>query len=122
MRIHGSPALIRRIELETVQAGAKPGLGGLGRVDLTVSHLFPYVQSCAICNGTGEGTTSTYCPSCHGAGAVEIIGAMMDSRPDFVAPASAMVGVIQGARRPPRFQPRFPAGIVSLPPMCKGLV
>ncbi len=124
MRIHGSPALVARLELEAVQAvqaGAKAGSLGLGSVDVTVSHLFPYKQSCAVCNGTGEGLTSTYCPSCHGAGAVEIIGAMLDGRDSFVRPAAAMFGMIQGKRLPPRFLPRFPAGIVSLPPMCRGL-
>lgn len=119
MRIHGSPALIRRIELETIEAGGGAGLRG--GVDMTVSYLFPFVQSCSTCAGTGEGATSTYCPTCHGAGEVEVIGAVMDRETGWPLPSSSMTGIIQGPRRPVRFQPRFPAGIVSLPPMCRGL-
>lgn len=75
------------------------------------SSQFPFVTKCKECGGTGEGETTTMCLPCGGAGALKTIG-MVDygHRFDLIT-----------RRLPPKFKPRFPAGLVPPPPLSKGL-
>lgn len=99
--------------------GAIVGLGG--GMSVIASNLFPYDAPCSCCSATGEGDTSTYCQRCGGAGEIEIIGTLMHEARSFFDPAPSGMTVIEGKRKPPRFEPRFPAGIVSPALLSRGL-
>lgn len=78
---------------------------------LRSSPMFPVHTHCQKCNQTGEGTESTYCEYCNGAGAVKTVGMLLDR------------GVTTLIREPlPKlFKPSFPHGLVPMPPLCRGL-
>lgn len=66
------------------------------------SPLFPMLNSCGPCNGTGEGgDLTTYCPRCHGAGEVQTDGVVMDGRQTTLIVT----------KLPPKFAPYFPRDI-----------
>jgi len=75
------------------------------------SNVFPTQHACSQCDGSGEGQTSTYCCRCAGAGHIKTIGMVTGSRPLTMITA----------KLPRRFDPYFPADLVGLPPLCRGL-
>lgn len=40
------------------------------------SPFFPFISKCDVCEGTGEGTTSTYCQRCKGQGSTKFVGSV----------------------------------------------
>lgn len=68
-------------------------------IPVQVSALFPYTQKCKVCEGTGEGRDSTYCPKCRGGGEYTVEGAVT-SRDDSITMILAY--------RKKRFEPRWP--------------
>lgn len=75
------------------------------------SSVFPYQFECSTCGGTGEGTESTYCKRCHGAGEIRVIGMQSGPKPILITEPL-----------PKKFEPHFPKGLVPAAPLSKGLV
>lgn len=50
---------------------------------IVASNHFPIISDCKTCDGTGEGTESTYCKPCSGSGKVKVVGVQQgyDGRP-----------------------------------------
>jgi hypothetical protein len=67
-----SPALLRAIP----PAPPSPNGYQFAGIRMTENPMFPFVQICGTCGGSGEGVTSTFCPQCHGAGKTRIDGVM----------------------------------------------
>lgn len=44
------------------------------------SPAFPFIADCSVCEGTGEGTTSTYCEKCNGQGRNKYLGMIQQQR------------------------------------------
>lgn len=66
--------------------------------------MFPWESTCSTCKGTGEGTESTYCKKCRGAGATKFVG-LVTGEPLMLITEPL----------PKKFDPSFPTGLV--PPM-----
>lgn len=81
------------------------------------SNMFPMVTPCAECRATGEGSESTYCKKCDGAGKTKIDGMVVRGSFGGTTPMLLIKDTL-----PKAFQPRFPRGLVAPPQMCKGLV
>ena len=80
-------------------------------IPVHASPHFPMQLQCSQCHGTGEGETSTYCPKCHGAGEIRYVGMCNDDRGT----------TLLTTRLSRKFEPYFPAGLVAMPPLCRGL-
>lgn len=91
--------------------GAKHG--SVWGIDLVVSKELPFPSPCRVCNGTGEGTESTYCRSCGGTGGHTTIGAAVQR---------GRIECVFTEKWPRKFEPSFPANTVAVPQMCRGLV
>lgn len=76
--------------------------------------MFPFEIGCSTCEGTGEGTDSTYCRKCRGQGATLVEGMMTSG-------AWGEEKVILTGTLPKKFQPSFPTGLVPPPPTSRGL-
>lgn len=72
-------------------------------IELHTSHAFPHRMDCAMCDGTGEGASSTYCPTCRGGGATIVDGYIVIS----FEQRSLLVSYL-----PKRFAPSFPPSLV----------
>lgn len=93
-----------------------------GGLDLTGAHArfmglpigtsneFPFDTTCPICNGTGEGKTSTYCQGCDGQGRRRTIGVILGAKAPtiFTTPL------------PKAFAPRFPNQVHVPAPRMRG--
>jgi hypothetical protein len=74
--------------------------GSFAGIPIRSNPLFPYDQNCKNCDGQGDGgDLATYCPQCHGAGKVKIIGVMQQGSQT----------IILVEHYPPAFLPRWPA-------------
>lgn len=105
-----SPELYARLRDLTprdfVWTGEKHPALWTGMRIVEVSH-FPMTGQCKACGGTGEGAHSTYCQNCAGAGQIKTIGKVGD--------------VWIRDKLPRAFEPSFPKGVVSQPPLSRGL-
>ena len=82
-----------------------------GGVRIEQSAVFPMQLECAACGGTGEGEASTYCPKCKGAGENRYEGMMRNGAQTILLTVPL----------PKAFQPYFPASLVPVPPLARGL-
>lgn len=83
-----------------------------GGVEIHQSGMFPFEASCAACDGTGEGSESTFCPKCKGAGRNRYGGVMRNG------PQTILLTV----PLPKAFAPSFPVGLVGPAKLSRGLV
>lgn len=72
--IMGGRSIMDRLPPQEPRLDVNPIWGG---VQVRENRMFPYVQSCGKCGGSGDGETSTYCPSCKGAGRTRVEGVMV---------------------------------------------
>lgn len=79
------------------------------------SNMFPMITPCAECRGTGEGSESTYCKKCDGAGQTKIDGMVVQNSFGSKTPMLLIRDSL-----PKAFQPRFPVPVAA-PAVCKGL-
>ena len=79
---------------------------------VTISNQFPMDIHCSKCCGNGEGSESTYCERCEGAGH-NIYDGMVQNGPQTI---------LIRRKLPKAFAPSFPAGLVPMPPLCRGLL
>lgn len=108
MKAYVSPAryYALRKDLDAAQAGfgrTDSRMSAFMGMQLCTSNAFPARMVCAMCNGSGEGVSSTYCQPCRGAGATIIEGYIEQA----FGPRTLLV-----AHLPRRFAPSFPAGLV----------
>lgn len=97
--------LRRMLDADTVTVKSNPLVGSnvfMG-MELRTSPAFPHRMDCAMCDGTGKGASSTYCPTCRGGGATIVDGYIEMS----LAQRSLLVSYL-----PRRFAPSFPPGLV----------
>lgn len=102
---------IRKREDDRMMSALNGSQANLYGMPVCQSNVFPHQFQCGTCGGTGEGTESTYCDRCEGAGQVRIVG-MMQNRGQTVLIKDKL---------PKAFEPYFPAGLVPAPPLCRGL-
>lgn len=67
------------------------------------SPLFPIITACSTCDGTGEGTESTYCERCGGSGKRKTVG--MDTQGGSVSLIVEMV-------HEKAFEPHWPTDVL----------
>lgn len=107
------PALLRSLPRETAPE-INPFLGrstSLYGIPIQESAAFPLQTKCAACDGTGEGTESTFCRKCSGAGENRYEGMVRNGDQTIVLTSPL----------PKKFAPYFPRGAVALPPISRGL-
>lgn len=82
-------------------------------IPIITSDLFPYNIECLTCGGSGEGTESTYCHHCHGAGDRHIIGSCSEASGRMTLFTEPL---------PRKFAPYFPRDVAIPPrPLSRGL-
>jgi hypothetical protein len=80
---------------------------------VAIYNVFPIINQCSFCNGSGEGTDSTYCDKCNGVGSIKTVGLDTVSNGKVTLFTSPM---------PKKFLPSFPKDcVVSKPRLCRGL-
>lgn len=80
-------------------------------VRIQPSSAFPFEAECSACKGTGEGTESTYCDKCSGAGRQRFEGVMQNGSQT----------ILLTGKLPKAFAPYFPKGLVPPAPLSRGL-
>jgi len=124
MRLTVSPALERELVEYMYQYRAnnysapdnrQTGLSAraLWRTPIIMSHAFPIARACPHCSGMGYPPRQSWCHPCKGTGGDLIVGALTASH-SFAPPLKL---ITQPLNRPR--EPRFPPGLVALPPFAK---
>ncbi len=97
-------------------------IGAFG-IPIHSSNIFPYESTCEPCSGSGEGSTSTYCLRCKGAGAIRYEGMVTNGMNDFMMGTGRGVSTILiTSPLPKKFHHGFPSGLVPPPILSRGLM
>lgn len=106
-----SPVAYANLRRDATSAKFSPFTQFVG-LPIEESNLFPTLNACGRCAGSGEGDDSTYCGNCRGAGTIRTEGMMLHGLGNMTLITTPL---------PRKFEPR---ASFTVPPrkLCRGLV